>query len=239
MAGMERIWHDCLPQQGSGSVALAWVGIGHDAPAPHQGRCKAASPKRRLSGPGCGARESALATPGLPSLIRSHHPLKAAHTDAEAHDQRRRGRVLGSTALAHEFTALRDSAITAITAGQQRRVERAPLTVRLFVFDPLPSDRGQASRTASARMGAPRTRDEIRPNCNGSSPAAWDELSPWHAIEMQPSASTPAYTACTHAGLSPAWQQQAVETATATRSTRNRHIGRRCPMSFMQEQNRE
>ena len=92
---MERIWHDCLPQQGSGSVALAWVGIGHDAPAPHQGRCKAASPKRRLSGPGCAARESALATPGLPSLIRSHHPLKAAHTDAEAHDQRRRGRVLG------------------------------------------------------------------------------------------------------------------------------------------------
>ncbi|KAI1516089.1 hypothetical protein Ptr86124_004626 [Pyrenophora tritici-repentis] len=37
-------------------------------------------------------------------------------------------------------------------------------------------------------MDAPRTRGEMRPNCNGNSPALWNELSLWHAIEMQPSA---------------------------------------------------
>lgn len=60
-------------------------------------------------------------------------------------------------------------------------------------------DQGQASRRPSAQMGTPRTRGEMRPCPNGTSPLPWHELSLWHAIEMQPSlhhASTPA---CTHA----------------------------------------
>jgi hypothetical protein len=58
--------------------------------------------------------------------------------------------------------------------------------------------RGHASRRRSARMGAPPNRHKMRPNRNGSSPAAWNELSRRHAIEMQPSvphasSSTPAW----------------------------------------------
>ena len=48
-------------------------------------------------------------------------------------------------------------------------------------------DQGHASRPPSARMDAPRARGEMRPSLEGTSPPPWNELSLWHAIEMQPS----------------------------------------------------
>lgn len=75
-------------------------------------------------------------------------------------------------------------------------------------------------------MGAPPRRHEMRPYCNGTSPAAWNELSRRHAIEMQPSfpdASTPATT---HVRRAPSRLAKQPRESTVTRRSHGRHIGR-------------
>lgn len=62
-------------------------------------------------------------------------------------------------------------------------------------------------------MGGPRTRPQMRPSRSGNSPGTWDELSLWHAIEMQPSSS------CISPGARPR--------STVTQSLADRAIGYR------------
>jgi hypothetical protein len=118
----------------------------------------------------------------------------------EAQDQRRRDLMLART-----VTAASDGGH--VSVGQQRldeasvRAERCPPRSAAVMA-------GDAHREHHPRKWG-RRRDDTR--CahtpNGSSPAIWNELSLWYAIEMQPSfphASTPA---CTHVRLSPlAWR---------------------------------
>lgn len=125
----------------------------------------------------CGTRTT-LAVLGL---IGSPRPLKAADDGIFGAQRSAPSRPCSWPACT--VTALHDGLIS---AGQQRRRPRRALTVRLFRSDAVMTRDLHRDRL-SARMGAVRTRVEMRPTPKRNSPALWDELSLWHVIEMQPS----------------------------------------------------